>query len=192
MDQTFNFRAAPVPLHRRLSPRAIALVVAASLVLCGLVSFSRWVIDSERRSVERAERAGTSSAIIGTIDGGGGDPVEAAGTVSGQVAIDAAVQADVRSVLEVARRAAAGRSTFLDAGPGQLGAVASALTVVDGPSQAAGVVSVASTTDIWGAAVMGPSGVCYLVRFAPDSGVTYGTGGACTGDEALSARAASW
>jgi hypothetical protein len=191
MDQTFNFRAAPVPLHRRLSPRAIALVVVAVLVLCGLVSFSRWVIDSERQSVERAERAGTSSAIIGTIDGGG-DPVEAVGPVSDQVAIDAAAQADVTSVLEVARRTAAGRSTFLDAGPGQLGAVASSLTVVDGPSQAPGVVSVASTTDIWGAAVMSPSGVCYLVRFAPGSGVTYGTGSACTGDEALSALQASW
>ena len=36
MDQTFNFRAAPVPLHRRLSPRAIALVVTA----CGRGGFS--------------------------------------------------------------------------------------------------------------------------------------------------------
>jgi hypothetical protein len=57
MDQTFNFRAAPVPLHRRLSPRAIALAVAACLVLSGLVSFAM-VIDSEHRSMDQVESRG--------------------------------------------------------------------------------------------------------------------------------------
>ena len=37
---------------------------------------------------------------------------------------------------------------------------------VDGPAAAPGVVSVASTAEIWGAAVAGPSGTCYLLRFA--------------------------
>lgn len=193
MDQTFNFRAAPVPLHRRLSPRAIALVVTACLLLSGLASFSRWVIDSERRSMARAERADAPGAIIGTLSGS-----DAAATASDPLAdgfaIDAASRADARSAFELARKSASGRATFLDAGPGQLGGLTSALMFVDGPAAAPGVVSVASTAEMWGAAVTGPSGTCYLLRFATGEGLTYGSGvgGECTGDVALVARDASW
>jgi hypothetical protein len=63
---------------------------------------------------------------------------------------------------------------------------------VDGPSQAPGVVSVASTKDAWGAAVMGPSGTCFLLRYASGEGVTYGAGGVCTGAEALTVTDPSW
>ena len=169
MDQTFNFRAAPVPLHRRLSPRAIALVVTACLLLSGLVSFSRWVIDSERRSMARAERADAPGAIIGTLSGSdaaaaGSDPL------ADSFAIDAASRADARSAFELARTSASGRATFLDAGPGQLGGLTSALIFVDGPAAAPGVVSVASTSEAWGAAVVGPSGTCYLLRFVDRAG----------------------
>jgi hypothetical protein len=191
MDQTFNFRAAPVPLHRRLSPRTIALVVTACFALFALGSFSRWVIDSERRSIERAERAETSSAIIGTISGSD-DAMESASPVADRLAIDSTARADVRVALDAAREASVGRATFVDAGPGQLSSIATGLIFVDGPSQAPGVVSVSSTSDSWGAAVMGPSGTCYLLRFAPGDGVTYGTGRTCTGVEALAARDASW
>lgn len=191
MDQTFNFRAAPVPLHRRLSPRAIALVVTACIALFTLGSFSRWVIDSERRSIERAERAETSSAIIGTISGNDDAP-ELAGSAADRLAIDAAARADARVALDAAREAAGGRATFVDAGPGQLSSIATALIFVDGPSRAPGIVSVSSTRDSWGAAVMGPSGTCYLLRFSPADGVTYATGRACTGVEALAAGDASW
>jgi len=192
MDQTFNFRAAPVPLHRRLDPRVVALAMVAFLVLSGLVSFSRWVIDSERRSMDRAARAERAGSIVGTISGSD-DALGGSGELVDRLAIDVAARADVRVALEAARRAASGRSTFLDAGPGQLTAFAPQLVFVDGPSQAPGVVSVASMREVWAAAVMGPSGMCYLVRFAPGDGVTYGTGQACTGDEALSAaRGASW
>ena len=193
MDQTFNFRAAPVPLHRRLSPRAIALVVAACLVLSGLASFSRWVIDSERRSMAQAERADAPGALIGTLSGTdgvatGSDPL------TDTFAIDAATRADARTAFELARNSASGRATFLDAGPGQLGALTSSLIFVDGPAAATGVVSVASTAEAWGAAVVGPSGTCYLLRFATGEGFTYGSGAAgdCTGNEALAAAGASW
>jgi hypothetical protein len=193
MDQTFNFRAAPVPLHRRLSPRAIALVVTACLLLSGLVSFSRWVIDSERRSMARAERADASGAIIGTLSGTDG-ATEGSYLLADSFAIDAASRADARSAFELARTSASGRATFLDAGPGQLGGLTSSLVFADGPAAAPGVVSVASTTDVWGAAVVGPSGTCYLLRFVAGQGFTYGSavGGECTGDEALTARDASW
>lgn len=199
MDQTFNFRAAPVPLHRRVSPRAIALVVTACLMLSGLVSFSRWVIDSERRSMartERAERADAPGAIIGTLSGSGSGQGAATGSdaLADSLAIDAAARADARSAFELARTSASGRATFLDAGPGQLGALSSSLVFVDGPAAGPGVVSVASAAEMWGAAVTGPSGTCYLLRFATGEGFTYGSGvsGECTGDAALAARAASW
>jgi hypothetical protein len=193
MDQTFDFRAAPVPLHRRLSRRAIALVVTACLLLSGLVSFSRWVIDSERRSIARAERADAPGAIIGTLSGTDG-ATEGSELRADSFTIDAAARADARSVFQLARSSASGRATFLDAGPGQLGALGSSLIVVDGPAAAPGVVSVASTREAWGAAVMGPSGTCYLLRFATGDGLTYGSGvsGRCTGDEALAARDTSW
>lgn len=190
MDQTFDFRAAPVPLHRRVDPRAVVLAVAAFLVLGGFVSFSRWVVDSERRSLERAERADAVTSIVGTISGG--DDSAAPSAVAGTQAIDAPARSDTREALDAARRAAAGRASFLDAGPGQLSSIARALVFVDGPSLVSGVVSVASTRGAWAAAVMGPSGTCYWLRFSPGDGPSYGTGEPCTGDAALAARADSW
>ncbi len=190
MDQTFNFRAAPVPLRRRLNPRAIALAVAAFVALSGVVSFTRLVIDSERRSIERAERADAVTSIVGTISGG--DDPAASSSVAGTQAIDAPARSDAREALDAARRAAAGRASFLDAGPGQLSSIARALVFVDGPSPVPGVVSVASTRGAWAAAVMGPSGTCYWLRFSPGDGPSYGTGEPCTGDAALAARGDSW
>ena len=193
MDQTFTFRAAPVPLRRRLHPRTIALAVAACLVLSGIASFARWVSDSERRSLERARAAEDGGAVVGTISG-----PEVTGTAEAievRLAIDVAARADARSALGAAQRAARGRATFLDAGPGQLAGLVPAVIFVDGPSAAPGVVSVRSSRDAWGAAVMGASGTCYLLRFAPGDGVTYGTGpsSACTGRDALlGARGSSW
>ncbi|HET6713814.1 MAG TPA: hypothetical protein VFI59_08915 [Actinomycetota bacterium] len=190
MDQTFNFRAAPVPLRRRLNPRALALAVAALVTLSGIASCSRWVIDSERRSIERAERAGAVTSIIGTISGG--DDAAESSSVSGAQTIDAPARSDTLEALDAARRAAAGRASFLDAGPGQLSSMARALIFVDGPSPVTGVVSVASTQGAWAAAVMGPSGTCYWLRFSPGEGPSYGTGEPCTGDAALAASSDSW
>lgn len=193
MDQTFDFRAAPVPLWRRLSPRAIALTVAACVVLSGLVSFSRWVIDSERRSVERAAVADHTAPAVGTISGT--DGTSATDALDARLAIDAGARADARSALAAAQRAAEGRPSFLDAGPGHLSPLVSSLTFVDGPSQAPGIVSVASTRRAWGAAAMGASGTCYLLRFAPGDGVTYDTniGAGCSGEDALArARGTTW
>ena len=191
MDQTFNFRAAPVPLRHRLKPRTIVLAVAACALLFGLASFSMWVVGSERRSIERAVRSDDAPAMVGTI-AGTDDVLDETSPLAGRLAIDSTARADARTALVAARRAAAGSATFLDAGPGQLGATGSASIFVDGPSQAPGVVSVATTRDAWGAAVMGPSGTCYLLRFAPGDGVTYGTGRACTGAVALAVHDPSW
>jgi len=191
MDQTFNFRAAPVPLSRRLNPRAIAVGFVVFFTLAGLGSFSRWVIDSERRSVERASRAEASTALVATMSGTA-DATAPIDPIAGPLAIDGTARADARTALDAAREAASGSASFLDAGPGHLRPFESALIFVDGPSRAPGVVSVASTRTAWGAAVMGPSGTCYLLRFAPGDGVSYGSGETCTGTEALSAREPAW
>jgi len=196
MDQTFNFRSASVPLLRRVKPRSVALAVAVSIGLGGLASFSRWVIDSERDSVARAGAAAGATSITGSTLGPiggttpGTDDLEGGDPVAG-IAIDDAARSDALAALDAARRAASGSSTFLDAGPGQLGSTASSLIFVDGPAQGPGVVSVASTSGTWGAAVMAPSGTCYLVRLAA-GGVSYGVGRSCSGDEALAARDPSW
>lgn len=188
MDQTFNFRAAPVPLRRRLNPRAIALAVAAFVVLLGLVSFCRWVIESERSSIERAERAEAGASIVGTISG---DDLRTSAVVA-LPAIDADARADALAVLDAAREAAAGRATFLDAGPGRLSGIAGSLVFVDGESSMPGVVSVASTKRAWAAAVMGRSGTCYRLRFSPRDGTTYDTGRPCTGQAAFDAGGSTW
>jgi hypothetical protein len=190
MDRAFDFRAAPVPLWRRLNPRAIALTVAACVVLSGVVSFSRWVIDSERRSLALAESAGSTSSIVGTISGE--DTLDDVSQVADELAIDAEARADARSALQAARRAAKGRATFLEAGPAQLSSIVDRLVFVDGPAEGPGVVSVASRRSVWGAAVTGVSGACYLLRYSPDDGATYGLGRTCTGEEALTARGTSW
>lgn len=191
MDQTFNFRAAPVPLRRRLNPRTIVFAVVVLVVVFGLVSFSTWVVGSERRSMELAAQPEDSTAMVSTISGAH-DELDETTPLSGRLAIDSTARADARTALIAARRAAAGSATFLDAGPGQLGAIGSAMIFVDGSSQAPGVVSVAATRYTWGAAVMGPSGVCYLLRFAPGEGITYGAGQVCTGAAALQVSAPSW
>ena len=191
MDQAFGFRAASVPLWRRVRARTIALAVVSFVVAVGLVSFSWWVIESERRSMERAETADATASVVGTISGSD-DPGPTSGAADDRLAIDGTARADARAVLSAARRAAAGRATFLDAGPGQLTALVPDLILVDGPSGAPGVVSIATRRGAWGAAVMGPSGTCYLLRLAAGDGVTYGAGARCTGDEALAAHDPSW
>jgi len=190
MDRAFDFRAAPVPPWRRLNPRAIALAVTACVVLSGILSFSRWVVESERRSLERAERAESAPSIVGTISGD--DTLTDVSRVADELAIDAEARADARSALQAARRAAKGRATFLDAGPGQLSSIVDRLVFVDGPAEGPGVVSVASRRAAWGAAVTGASGACYLLRYSSDDGATYGLGRSCTGEEALTARGTSW
>jgi hypothetical protein len=157
------------------------------------VSFSRWVIDSERRSIARAERADAPGVIIGTLSGSDASAT-ASDPFADAFAIDAAARADARSAFELARSSASGRATFLDAGPGQLDVLSSSLIFVDGPASGPAVVSIASTAEMWGAAVAGPSGTCYLLRFATGEGLTYGSGvgGECTGDAALAARDTSW
>ena len=189
MDPAFNFRAESESFPRRVQRRSVVLAIAASVGLGGLMSLSRWVVDSERDSLARAGGADAPTSIAGTMPGTDLGPDDLEG--KDPHGIDDDARSDALVALDAARRAASGSATFLDAGPGQLGSTASALIFVDGPSQGPGVVSVASTRDTWGAAAMGPSGTCYLVRLATGR-VSYGVGRSCTGDEALAAHDPSW
>src|SRR5688500_8335134 len=104
MDQTFGFRAARAPLHRRVSPRAIGLAVAGLIIIVGLVAFSRWVVVSEQRSRQWASTMAEAGTIVGTMSGDGTEIGSAA--ESGRLSIDSTARADVRTALVAARRAA--------------------------------------------------------------------------------------
>lgn len=69
MDPAFNFRAESEPFPRRVQRRSVVLAVAASVGLGGLMSLSRWVVDSERDSLARAGGAGAPTTIAGTMPG---------------------------------------------------------------------------------------------------------------------------
>jgi hypothetical protein len=67
-----------------------------------------------------------------------------------------------------------------------------ALLFVDGPSTAPTIVSIAGTARSWGAAVMGPSGICYWISLGTAGDVRYDQGETCTGQAALAAGRAAW
>ncbi len=189
MDDTFSFSAPAVPLRRRTDPRAIKLAVVGLVLLTGIVTFSKWVIDSERRSEAKAASVhGDDAGAMGLI--GGEAPVADAVTDTDPL-LDVPARADARTALAAAREAAGGHATLADAGPGELSSLERSLIFTDGPSPAPGIVSIASGRAHWSAAVMGASGTCYWLRLGPD-GVTYGTGVPCTGVAAMTAGDDSW
>jgi hypothetical protein len=189
MDDTFSFRAAPLPLRRRIDPRRIKLAVVGLLVVASVVAFSTWVIDSERRSEAKVTTPTIDAPLIGHFDGA---DAEVALEAAALPIVDAPARADARTALATAREAARGRATFADAGPGQLSAIDSSLTFTDGPSPAPGIVSVANVGGRWAAAVMGTSGTCYWIR-SGHVGTTFGSSDIlCTGLAALSADDTAW
>ena len=140
----------------------------------------------------RAERADAPGAIIGTLSGSDGAATPRILSRS-SFAIDAAVSGRRPIGLRTRGRSASGgpRSSMR----GRDGSAHSRRRSSSSTDRCRpGVVSVASTSDVWGAAVVGPSGTCYLLRFVDGQGLTYGSavGGECTGDEALAARDPSW
>ena len=186
MDETFSFRAPPLPLRRRVDPRVVKTVVVALVLLTALTVFSRWVIDSERRSEARAAEGVTDEPMIGMMQGA---PVEDA--IVQVDTVDAPARADARSALDAAREAMHGKGSITDAGPGQLSAIERSLVFTDGPSPAPGIVSVATAGERWAAAVMGDSGTCYWVALG-SHGAEFGSGDLCTGIAALSSRDSGW
>ena len=69
MDDTFSYRAAPLPLRRRIDPRKVKLVVVAFVVVSCCVLFAKWVIDSERRSEVLASGQAVEAPLVGHFEG---------------------------------------------------------------------------------------------------------------------------
>ena len=82
-------------------------------------------------------------------------------------------------------------SSFGQVTPQALKAYEPTYTYTTGPSTGPDSVSVASTANDVGIAVLSPSGHCLYAHIAA-SGVTYGNGTTCTGVVALKASAPSW
>jgi hypothetical protein len=188
MDDTFSFSAPPVPLRRRTDPRAVKLALLGVVMMTALVSFSRWVIDSETRSEAKAAAFTVDEESIHLLHGTESAEAPDQSTLP---SIDVPARADARSALVAAREAARGRATLADAGPGELTLIDRSLIFTDGPSPVPGIVSVAIDGHSWAAAVMGTSGTCYWLRLSP-SRAAYGTGSLCTGTAALAADGIHW
>jgi hypothetical protein len=189
MDNTFSYRAAPLPLRRRIDPRRIKLAVVAFVMLSAFVAFSGWVIASERRSEALAAGQAAEAPLVGHFEGVDADSEVAAPALP---IVDAPARADARTALATARVAVRGRATFDDAGPGQLSEIERSLVFTDGPSPAPGIVSIASSGGRWAGAVMGTSGTCYWIRLG-HTGTTFGSSDTlCTGFAALSANDSAW
>jgi hypothetical protein len=115
---------------------------------------------------------------------------------SGEMAeIGAAQDVQAESTGEQAIQSVQGLSTtgasLAQITPQALKAYEPTYSYTTGPSTNANTVSVASTANAVGIAVLSPSGHC-LYANVTSSGVTYGTGTTCTGVVALKASAPSW
>jgi hypothetical protein len=181
VEDSFSFRAA-VPLRRRLDARVVRAAVAAAVVLVAVATFARWVIASERRSLERA--AGSAeTARVATVPPANANPVQDPD----------ATAADAREALalavDAARAAFVLDGTFLAADPARLTDLQPGFSFVDGPSTTPSVVSVASTDGAWGAAVLAPGGTCLWALTTVDGRVARAEGAECTGAAALAALA---
>jgi hypothetical protein len=181
MDEAFSYRTTE--RQPRFDPRAIKVAILAGLILLAVVSFAVWVSGSEDASFARL-RAERTTDTQATQDPGQAQIPE--------VAENARTQEAALAALGVAQEAVAAGVSYADAGPARLSAFNSRFTFVDGPSTEPEVISVATTASVWAAAIMSPSGACYLVRLGEGGLVTYGTGLDCTGEAALSASGLSW
>lgn len=105
---------------------------------------------------------------------------------------DLQAKLNARTAESAASAAYQASNGFATVGPDQLALLDPTLTYTDAPSTSVDVVSVASGTASWAAAVMGPSGTCYWVRLGAMAVPSYGTGSVCTGSAAMAADQPSW
>jgi hypothetical protein len=174
MDDSFAFRTT-APARRQADRRLVKVGIKVGIFLCLVAWFAGWVIASERKSL--ADRPASAAA--------------AQAPASAQEPLpdpDATLQ-DARDALRIAFAAARAASiegrTFLDAGPARLTELQPGYSYVDGPSTMPRIVSVASSHDVWAAAVMAPDGTCLWIRATLEGEVTRATGVECTGSAAL-------
>jgi hypothetical protein len=188
--ETFSYRSVPMPLRRRLRRRSVKVSVALVLVVFGLVSFSRWVTDSERASFRALALHTAPPAFVSTIQGSGDTAAAIAATITTPQDIQA--QNVAHQIMLAARHMAAGGS-FLDAGPARLAKRFPAYTFVQGPSPIPQIVSVSATTHGWAVAVAATTGRCFMIRVIPGHGVRFGASSTgCSGAVAMGVTGATW
>jgi hypothetical protein len=186
MDETFTF-IAPVMPRRRADPFAVRLAVMLTSLVVLVAAFGAFVVRHERLSDARAAaterrlhaQADARAAAVSAALGDPFDTVDADAVRAAQRALDRALDVFAAS------------ASFTRAGLGRKGGTGSSL-LVDGPSTSPVVVSVASTSQTWSAAVMGSSGTCYWVRATTSGAAFYDTGTPCTGRAAALASGPSW
>jgi hypothetical protein len=174
MDDSFSFRST-VPLRRQFDPIVVKAAVFATLVVLGIGFFAGWVIRSERESLSRADRGVIGSDVEA-------EPLAGSARFA---TIDVEAEKATGIALDAARAAFLEHRSFLDAGPAQLSALQPGYTFVDGPSTMSRIVSVASTTDTWAAAVQGRDGICHWIRATSAGDITRGIGSECIGTAAI-------
>jgi hypothetical protein len=202
MSDTFTFVAPAMP-RRRPEPfttRLVALGLALGLLVAGFGVFvmrAERAADARRTALEAqavaAEQA-EADRLAAEAEAGLARRQAAMTTVPAGVArlLDEQARDAADHVLSLAQGELADAGELSSADVAWLTQQDGALLFVDGPSTAPTIVSVAATTASWGAAVMGPSGTCYLVSLRADGDVGYDRGATCTGQVALAAARASW
>jgi hypothetical protein len=105
---------------------------------------------------------------------------------------DAQAKVNARTAESAASVAYQASNGYATTGPDQLSLLDPTLTYTTGPSTSATVVSVASSSATWAAAVLAPSGTCYWVKLGAMALPLYGTGTTCTGAAAMGASHHSW
>jgi hypothetical protein len=105
---------------------------------------------------------------------------------------DIQAKANARIAESAASAAYQASNGYATVGPDQLSLLDPTLTYTTGPSTSVTVVSVASSSATWAAAVLAPSGTCYWVKLGAMALPTYGTGTTCTGAAAMAASHHSW
>jgi len=190
MSDTFAFRGVPIPLRRRVSPRAVKVVAVVLVVGLAVSWFGRWVAASERASLQSAPRPPAAN-LVDTLSG-----AEVPAAVGAPAAVppeDFQARATAHDALVAARHIAHGKVSVIEAGPAQLAEAVPGVTFADGPSAAPQVVSVAATGDAWAAAVMSATGRCFYLRLSAHGEVAYGSSTTdCTGVAALRAFGDAW
>jgi hypothetical protein len=202
MSDTFTFVAPAMP-RRRPEPfttRLISLALALAVIVAGFATFvvrAERAADARRTALE-AQAVAAERAKADRI------AVEAEAGLARQQATMTTVPAGVARLLDAQARDAADHVLSLAQGEvaddGDLSSADvawftqqdGALLFVDGPSTAPSIVSIAASTTSWGAAVMGPSGTCYLVSLRSNGAIAYDRGATCTGESALGAARVSW
>jgi hypothetical protein len=202
MSDTFTF-VAPVMARRRLDPFAARLVVLGLALAVVVGALGTFVVRAERgadarRAVLQAQQEAREVAEAQRL------AAEAQAGLARRESAMSTVPAGVARLLDEQARDAAERALALAQGAlgrtGDLSAASiteltqrdEALLFVDGPSTAPTIVSIAGTARSWGAAVMGPSGICYWISLGTAGDVRYDQGATCTGQAALAAGRAAW